>query len=100
MSLTEKLARIEKNQKLLQEEILQAKQEAALLEEENQRLQRQLIQFGEIDVARLTENGQKIRQTPQGNLEKLYLEGFHICHLFFAQDRAGECLFCLGILGK
>jgi len=100
MSLSEKLARIEKSQRLLQEEIQQVKQEARLLEEENQGLRRQLCQIGDGDYQQVTANGIKIQQTAQENLEKLYLEGFHICHLFFGRERNGECLFCRGFLEK
>ncbi|MDR0468755.1 MAG: initiation control protein YabA [Peptococcaceae bacterium] len=100
MSLSDKLARIEKSQRQIQEELLQARQEARLLEEENQRLRRQLSQIGDGDYQRVTENGLKIQQTAIEKLEKLYEEDFHICHLFFGRERTGECLFCRGFLEK
>ena len=100
MNLSDKLAHIEKSQRVLLEEIQQAKQEIKSLEEENQRLRRQLCQVGDGDFQQVTANGIRIQQTARENLEKLYLEGFHICHLFFGQERKGECLFCRGVLEK
>ena len=100
MNLDDKLAYIEKSQRALQEEIQQAKQDARLLLEENQRLKRQLCRIGDGDYQQVAANGVKIQQTAQENLEKLYLEDFHICHLFFGKRRDGECLFCRGFLEK
>ena len=100
MSLSDRLARIEKNQRLIQDELQQIRQEAKLLEEDNQRLRRELCQVGDGDYQQVTENGLKIQQTARENLEKLYEENFHICHLFFGQERTGECLFCRGFLER
>ena len=100
MNLDEKLANIEKSQRILQEEIQQAKQEARLIVEENRRLRRQLCQIADGDDQEVAANGLKIRQTAQENLEKLYQEDYHICHLFFGKKRNGECLFCRGVLGE
>ena len=50
MSLYEKISRIEKSQKLLLDELAAARQEAKALEEENQRLRRQLCQMGDGDI--------------------------------------------------
>lgn len=33
-------------------------------------------------------------------LNKLYSEGFHICHTRFAQIREGDCLFCLSLISQ
>ena len=41
-----------------------------------------------------------LEKNAQENLEKLYEEGFHICHFFYGWERNGDCLFCRGLLGK
>ena len=100
MSLYDKLALIDKSQRLLQEEIQRVMQEAKALEEENRRLRLELSQAGDGDFQQVTANSLQIRQTAQENLLRLHEEGFHICHLFFGRERSGECLFCRGFLGE
>ena len=100
MSLSDKLARLEKSHRLLLDEILQAGQEAERLEEENRKLKIQLGQVAGVDDRQIIDNGERIQQTAWENMEKLYQEGFHICHLFFGREKNGECLFCQGLLGK
>jgi len=43
---------------------------------------------------------QPLREDGIGALSKLYDEGFHICHAYFAQMREEDCLFCLSFLHK
>ncbi|MCL2120941.1 MAG: DNA replication initiation control protein YabA [Clostridiales bacterium] len=99
MSLSERLAQVEKNQRLLQEEIQRVRQEAKSLEEENRRLREQLYLERDGADQQATADGSGIRQNAQENLKKLHDEGFHICHLFFGRERNGECLFCRSFLG-
>ena len=100
MTMEEKLSLVEKSQKLLLEEIQRIRLEAKALEEENRRLRLQLCQAGGGDYLQVEQNGLKIQQSAQENLERLHDEGFHICHLFFGRERKGECLFCRGSLGR
>ncbi len=98
MNPREKLSMVEKSLKLLTDEIQQIKQEIRILEVENQALKNQLCQAGAGDFQQLINNSLSIRQTAREKLESLHNEGYHVCHLFFGQEREGECLFCRGLL--
>ena len=100
MSLDDTLAAVLKMQRQLQNQVQEARREAKFLEEENERLRRQLSAVGNGDYQQIAANGQRIQQTALENLLKLYGEGFHICHLSFGQGRDGECLFCQGFLAE
>jgi regulator of replication initiation timing len=60
------------------------------LKEENENL-RQLLFEKEDDEEVEGEVG-------EDNLVRLYEEGFHVCHLNFGEQRAENCLFCIGLL--
>lgn len=60
------------------------------LMEENENLKKLLF---EKEGVKAKENPQKVGAA-YANLARLYDEGFHICHLNFAEKRRGDCLFC------
>ncbi len=65
------------------------------LARENENLRKLLFTREEVQV----KEGQP-QQLGAGyaNLARLYEEGFHICHLNFAEKRRGDCLFCQKLL--
>ncbi|MCL2817366.1 MAG: DNA replication initiation control protein YabA [Clostridiales bacterium] len=87
MSLADEIKKWqEKLDALLQEgQLLQ--QKAAHLERQNAYLQERL-------------SGRQAQDDGMEALSKLYDEGFHICHAYFAQPREEDCLFCLSFMHK
>ena len=84
---------IESRLHVLLAEIQEIKNKARHLEQENAELRKEL--------AGLRGDGNGAVQPEQSlNLLKLYDQGFHVCNMFFGEERNTDCLFCMAFLRK
>jgi len=98
--LYQAITEVEENLSRLHTEVRSLRQYVEYLEEENVKLKRQLCAVSEADTARVQKNAARIQKEAQENLEKLYNEGFHVCHIYFGEPMEGSCLFCNAFLRK
>jgi regulator of replication initiation timing len=98
--LYQAITEVEENISTLLSEVKSLRQYVEYLEEENVKLKRQLCAVSEADTVRVQKNAAKIQKEAQENLEKLYQEGFHVCHIYFGEPVEGSCLFCNAFLRK
>ena len=74
-------------------ELQEVKNKARSLEQENMVLRKEL--------AGLRGNSAGPIQPEQNlNLLELYDQGFHVCNMFFGEERVADCLFCMAFLRK
>jgi len=92
------MTEVEKNLGKMMEEIGRLKRYVVSLEEENIRLKRQMFAVSEREIERVQSNAGRIQLEARENLEKMYQEGFHVCHFYFGEPLEEGCLFCSAFL--
>lgn len=98
--LYQAITEVEENLSRLIGEVRSLRKYIEYLEDENAKLKRQLCAVSEADTTRVQKNAAKIQKEAQENLERLYNEGFHVCHIYFGEPMDGSCLFCNAFLRK
>jgi regulator of replication initiation timing len=94
------MAEVEENLSKLLEEIRRLKHYIDSLEVENTNLKRQLCVLSGAQADRVQNNANKIQKVARENLDKMYQEGFHVCHIYFSEMLDGVCLFCSALLQR
>lgn len=111
MELISYIGALEKKVQGVLAELTELKMRAFALEEENEKLRRevtdiyqQYLQEGVVDGKNVDKQKTGTGETKRegyDNLARLYNEGFHVCHHRFGQSRGQEdCLFCMGLLNR
>lgn len=96
--LSQAMTEVEENLSRLLEEVGRLQHYIDSLEDENMRLKRQLCALSDSEAERVQRNANLIQQEARENLDKLYIEGFHVCHIYFGEPLEGTCLFCSAFL--
>jgi regulator of replication initiation timing len=95
--LAQAFAEVEEHVTVFGHELKSLKEYVTFLEEENTRLKLDSV-LSATDPALLQMNSSGIQRASIENLEKMYADFFHVCHLCFGEPRTEPCLFCEAFL--